>query len=159
TATDTTIGILASSAVSWASQPFLGAIDWAQGSPGKVGNVTVNNHGSVSASGSGAIGILAQSIAGNGASASGGTRLFVGEAGSAGSPAGNVTYAGNGGSIAATGDGATGLLMQSIAGGGGNGGNAAGLFVAVGGRGGKGGDGGTVAFSQKNGASITTPGD
>ncbi|HCN71261.1 MAG TPA: hypothetical protein DIS96_05920, partial [Pusillimonas sp.] len=159
TATDTTIGILASSAVGWSSQPFLGTAPSSLSSPGKVGNVTIENKGSITALGSGAIGVVAQSIAGNGASASGGFLPFIGDSGGSGGTAGTVTYKGDGGQIIAKGAGATGLLMQSIAGGGGNGGNAKGLFVAVGGHGGHGGEAGTVSFSQKNGASITTEGN
>tara|TARA_R110000850_G_scaffold276757_2_gene420015 strand:- start:53217 stop:59606 length:6390 start_codon:yes stop_codon:yes gene_type:complete len=159
TATDTTIGVLANSAVGWSSQPFLGTAPSSMSSPGSVGNVTIENKGSITAMGSGAIGVLAQSVAGNGASASGGVLSFIGDSGGAGGTAGNVTYKGDGGKITAKGAGATGLLMQSIAGGGGNGGNAAGLFVAVGGHGGHGGEAGTVSFSQKNGASITTEGN
>ncbi|QIM49835.1 hypothetical protein G9Q38_11975 [Pusillimonas sp. DMV24BSW_D] len=158
TATDTTIGILANSAVGWSSQPFLGTAPSSMSSPGKVGNVTIENKGSITALGSGAIGVLAQSIAGNGASASGGVLSFIGDSGGAGGTAGAVTYKGDGGQITAKGAGATGLLMQSIAGGGGNGGNARGLFVAVGGHGGHGGDAGTVSFSQQNGAIIKTEG-
>ncbi|RII82041.1 autotransporter outer membrane beta-barrel domain-containing protein [Neopusillimonas maritima] len=159
TATDTTIGVLANSAVGWSSQPFLGTAPSSMSSPGSVGNVTIENKGSITALGSGAIGVLAQSIAGNGASASGGVLSFIGDSGGAGGTAGKVTYKGDGGKITAKGAGATGLLMQSIAGGGGDGGNAAGLFVAVGGHGGHGGEAGTVSFSQKNRASITTEGN
>jgi hypothetical protein len=90
TATDTTIGVLANSAVGWSSQPFLGTAPSSMSSPGSVGNVTIENKGSITALGSGAIGVLAQSVAGNGASASGGVLSFIGDTGGSGGTAGHV---------------------------------------------------------------------
>ncbi|MGE4338698.1 MAG: beta strand repeat-containing protein, partial [Pigmentiphaga sp.] len=157
--TDTVIGVLANSAVTWAAQPFLGTPASMLVSPGHAGSVSIRQDGAITATGANAIGVLGQSIAGDGAGVSGGAHAFVGAKGGNGGTAANVVYTGNGGSVMAQGDGARGVLLQSIAGGGGNGGNAAGLFVAVGGDGGKGGTAGTVSFSQRNGASVVTTGD
>ncbi len=158
-ATDTTIGIAASSAAGWGAQPFVGTAPSSLSSPGNAGKVSIHHAGSVKAYGTGAIGILGQSVGGDGVSLSGGAQAFVGTKGGNGGTANDVSFVNDGGSIVVEGDGAKGVLLQSIAGGGGNGGNAAGLFVAVGGEGGHGGTAGKVTFSQGGKASVTTKGD
>ncbi len=128
------------------------------------GTVSVTNSGTVttgSSAGGGnmSIGILAQSIGGGGGSSGGlGAAAFVGDAGGSGGAGGAVSVT-NSGTLTTYNDGATGILAQSIGGGGGNGGNAAGVFVAVGGQGGLGGSGGTITLNLGSSGSIATAGD
>ena len=125
------------------------------GSAGRVEGVN-NASGGISTSGKGSDGIFVQSVGGSGGAASGAGGLIAigGSGGEAGS--GGEVVARNFGSIATRGDGARGIVAQSIGGGGGDGGNA-GALIAVGGRAGKGGDGGIVRVTQ--GGRITTAGD
>ncbi len=93
--------------------------------------------------------ILVQSIGGGGGSGGSGRGLNVnGGSGSAGGSASTVTAQIINGTVIADGTGATGLLAQSIGGGGGSGGDATnvaiGANLAVGGNGGQGGSGGDV---------------
>ena len=125
---------------------------------GSAGRVQAFNNASgvISTFGEGSDGIFIQSVGGSGGAASnaGGLIAIGGNGGVAGS--GGEVVARNFGSIATRGDGARGIVAQSIGGGGGDGGNAGGL-VAVGGRGGDGGAGGIVRVTQ--GGTITTEGD
>jgi len=123
------------------------------------GSVTVNNSGTIqSSAGDVAIGVLAQSVGGGGASFTEGVALFVGDAGGQGGNGGPITL-NNSGSISTQGDGSIGFLGQSIGGGGGHGANSKGLFVATGGNGGAGGMGGTVTANLAAGSSFSTSGD
>jgi len=165
---DTNIGILANASSNWARELFTGKM-LAHHVPGYAGDVHVDNDGSVTAYGQNAVGVLAQSISGVSISSPGAApvgnpesldvtdvtaygRKFPNE------PGGLVDYESGGGSVTAIGDGATGLLLQSIGGGGGAGGDATGLFVAVGGQGARGGDGGSLEV-WLNKASVTAAGD
>jgi hypothetical protein len=157
------------------------------GDGGTGGDVEVINRtadgvddGKIITKGRNAYGVLAQSIGGGGGNGS--TVMFlsglksaedsvtgalnIGGAGGSGNTAGAVHVA-NSGLIDTTGDGAHGILAQSIGGGGGNGGLVlAGNFlkgsgkntpmISVGGLGGDGGDGGTVTVD--NTGSIVTRG-
>lgn len=134
------------------------------GDPGhNAGTVTVNNDGAISTgdgtgTGAASIGIVAQSIGGNGGSAGGRASLFVGDKGGGGGDGGAVGVTTTSGSTVTTEDvNSVGILAQSIGGGGGNGGNAEGLFVAVGGRGGQGGSGNSVSATLAG--EIATSGD
>jgi hypothetical protein len=134
--------------------------------------VTVNNAALVTTAGDGAIGIIAQNIAGGGGNGGDSTASSyakagedgtsisasssVGGKGGAGGSAGAVTVNGNGGLVATMGADAYGVLAQSLGGGGGVGGTgdsaassggAAQSFstsITVGGSGGTGGSGGSV---------------
>ena len=161
---------------------FAGGIAAIGGSGGEGGTghtVTVNNIGSITTGGSDSQGILAQSIGGGGGNGGGSVAvgLFVsfamgGEGGSGGN-GGTVCVNTNNGSctdaqpftpstIITGGDRSTGILAQSIGGGGGNGGFAVsasvGLYgdvsIGVGGHGAMGGTGGNVFVG--GGGTITT---
>lgn len=134
------------------------------GDPGhNAGTVSVSHGGSISTgdgtgAGAASIGIVAQSIGGNGGSAGGRASLFVGDKGGGGGNGGAVSVTTTSESTVTTEDvNSVGILAQSIGGGGGNGGNAEGLFVAVGGRGGQGGTGNTVSATLAG--EIATSGD
>ena len=166
---DTNIGVLANASSNWARELFTGKT-LSHLIPGYAGDVTVRNDGSVTAYGANAVGILAQSLSGLSVSTPGSLRIgnpeklqvSVADISPAGvlpaAPGGKVTYSSTGGFVSVKGDGATGVLVQSIGGGGGAGGDATGLFVAVGGNGKDGGHGGTLVVSMEN-SSITASGD
>jgi hypothetical protein len=130
-------------------------------------SVIVINKGAVvtgnqaTGTGTGGIGILAQSIGGGGGNAtSAGILSFGGNgsAGGSGSNGGNVgvnSYS----NLQTYGADAPGIQAQSIGGGGGNGRNKTGLWAATGGAGGPGGDGGTAGVTLKQGADLGTYGD
>ncbi|MEO1244214.1 MAG: autotransporter outer membrane beta-barrel domain-containing protein [Pseudomonadota bacterium] len=125
---------------------------------GSAGRVRAFNNASgvISTFGHGSDGIFVQSVGGSAGAASGNGGLVAigGSGGSAGN--GGEVVARNFGSIITRGEGARGIVAQSIGGGGGDGGNTGGL-IAIGGRGGVGGNGGIVRVTQ--GGSITTEGD
>jgi hypothetical protein len=126
---------------------------------GDGGSVLVENSGSIGTEGVDAYGIFAQSIGGSGgASGSTGSLVSLGTAnGGSGGKGGAVTVKAKQGSrIVTLGKGASGILAQSVGGGGGVGGSAAGL-VALGSGGGSGGDGGVVWV--ENAGEIETVGD
>ncbi len=92
----------------------------AAGTSGNANAVTVNSGGSIATSGSNAYGILAQSIGGGGGLVLGGKpngSNFFGSGRASGS--GSTVQVTVDGSIATTGQGAVGILAQSIGGGGG----------------------------------------
>ncbi len=123
-------------------------------------------------------GILVQSVGGgggNGGSAIQGTvgtgasiSVALGGSGAAGGKGGQVTLKGAG-TVETTGKNASGVVLQSVGGGGGNGGmtissalelgDGGSVSVAVGGDGGKGGNGGAVNGTLSSGSSVTTHGD
>ncbi|GAB3325623.1 autotransporter [Bordetella tumulicola] len=129
------------------------------------GALTFTNSGAISTGGQGAIGVLGQSIGGSGGDGGGASGITVTVGGTGGSAAegGAITANLNSGSnVITSGDGAHGVIFQSIGGGGGNGGDAdsTGTFVsvAVGGSGGSGGAGGTVTVNT-SGANISAAGN
>jgi hypothetical protein len=133
------------------------AIGGAGAAGGHGGTVSVNNgsRASLSTSGSGSRGIMAQSIGGGGGSGGSSYGLVaVGGSGSGVSNGGAVTI-GNSGSITTYGGDSDAIFAQSIGGGGGNCSYAAGGLV-FGGSGSGGGDGGTVAI--QNGGTLYTRG-
>jgi hypothetical protein len=147
------------------------AIGGTTGSSGAGGNITVTQNGAITTIGDRAYGILAESIGGGGGV--GGTgdgvnlgAVVVGGKGGAGGSGGTVKITDTGG-ITTYGNGADGIVAQSIGGGGGIGGDAAGsnphlgsrattVGVGVGGAAGEAGDGQAVTISSTG--SITTSG-
>ena len=160
------------------------ALGGSGGAGGNAGNVVVDRYGTIATSGDRAHGIVAQSIGGGGGSGgfvggvaavfagNGGVaaNVVLGGTGGAGGQSGAVTLTQHGGRIDTAGDGAFGLLAQSIGGGGGTGGMALGAAattaalsanVTMGGQGGEGAgfrsDGAAVTLTST--AIITTVGD
>ncbi|WP_339860433.1 autotransporter outer membrane beta-barrel domain-containing protein [Paremcibacter congregatus] len=124
---------------------------------GSGGAVTVTNHGALSTDGALARGIFAQSIGGGGGSGgSSGGMVSLGGSGGVASNSGIVTVT-NTGSINTDGDKSSGILAQSVGGGGGSGGSSGGAFLTIGGSGGTGGNAGEVRVTH--GGIITTGGD
>ncbi len=128
------------------------------GTAGTGGDVFVTNAGQLSTQGRVATGILAQSIGGGGGAGGVGVAISsLGGTGSVGGSSRNVRVTNTAtGTITTLGDGANGILGQSMAGGGGDAGVAVGL-VAIGGSGSGGGNGSTVVLS--NAGTITTAGN
>lgn len=149
------------------------------GSGGPGGNVFVKNTGQVTTYGADATGILIQSIGGGGGTGGAAAARAVdlspnkdvpaisisvatGGKGGSGNTGGTVGLD-NSGMIATAGDGATGVMAQSVGGGGGTGGDstaasysggsqagvAISVAVAVGGAGGTGGTGGAVTVTNE----------
>ncbi|MEM8569647.1 MAG: hypothetical protein AAGG56_01955 [Pseudomonadota bacterium] len=102
-------------------------------------------------------GLSTQTIGGRGGAGgtSRGLLTFAADGGSGGA-GGGVTYI-NEGAITTFGNGSTGLLAQTIGGGGGDGGSAFGLFYSEAGSGARGGAGGQVDFENRG--SVTTSGN
>ncbi|WP_180900320.1 autotransporter outer membrane beta-barrel domain-containing protein [Martelella soudanensis] len=130
---------------------------------GSGGTVVVNttSGSTILTTGDFANGIFAQSIGGTGGSVGSSGNLLVSLIGSAdnGGNGGAVTVS-NGGTIETRGNGSSGILAQSIGGGGGHGGTAGGLVaLALGGVGSNGGSGSTVAVTNTGTGSILTLGD
>ncbi|WP_158969611.1 autotransporter outer membrane beta-barrel domain-containing protein [Chachezhania sediminis] len=121
------------------------------GEGGAGGNITINHTGVVNTSGYGAMGIVAQTLSGGGGAAgmSGGILSVGGDAGSASNNSGsaNVNLDGD---VITEGDAATGVLAQSIGGGGGSAAGSAGV-IAIGGSGSAGGGAGVVDVYQVGG--------
>ena len=115
------------------------------GDGGAGGDVVVNHTGTVDTGGYGAMGVVAQTLSGGGgaAGASGGIVTVGGDAGSASNNSGtaNVNLSGD---VNTAWHAATGVLAQSIGGGGGSAAGSTGV-IAVGGTGGAGGNSGVVA--------------
>ncbi len=150
-----------------------------KGAAGASGNtVTVNTFSdgltdrTISTSGDGSIGILAQSVGGGGGNGGfagslavgggGGIGVALGGSGGASSVGGTVNV-NNAVAVSTGGDNATGILAQSVGGGGGNGGfslsaagGVIGVGVAIGGEGGAGSNGGTVVLG--NSGDVSTEG-
>ena len=143
------------------------------------GTVKVNSGGSISTSGWGADGLVAQSIGGGGgtggaASSSASTgqvsaALALGGQGGASGKGGDVAVTLFAGSVKTEAEAARGLLVQSIGGGGGSGGSASSstggdntksVSLALGGQSGSsgGGQGGTVSVSTTGTATLATQG-
>lgn len=144
--------------------------DGGEGSTGGVVSVEVG--GDISTAGTGADGVVAQSIGGSGGHGSNTLALSVGFSlaiagnGGAGADGGRVDLATVGGSSVATkGDNARGVSATSVGGGGGYGGNAISvsandgpsIAVSVGGSGKAGGAGGEVTLNSLG--SVSTEGD
>ncbi|MFZ5452319.1 MAG: hypothetical protein ACOZF2_10705, partial [Thermodesulfobacteriota bacterium] len=144
-------------------------------SGGASGQVSVTNSSRISTAGFFSAGIFAQSIGGSGGNggmsiaASGATDgavgVSLGGSGAKGSDGNNVTVV-NTGSITTQGEFSTGILAQSIGGGGGNGGfsvsgdlsKTAAISVSLGGNGGKGGDAGYVDLQSSGDISTSGTG-
>jgi len=145
------------------------ALGGSGGSCGNGGDVSVNNSGAITTSGEGSLGIFAQSVGGGGGVAGNGAigllpALGIGGAGGAGGDGGEVSVT-NSGPIYTSGDGAHGIVAQSVGGGGGLAGNTTrflskyidfGINFGYARPGGAGGDGGEVTVT--NTGDITTQG-
>jgi len=124
---------------------------------GSAGTVSVTNAGTgvITTQGTKSDGIFAQSVGGSGGSGSNAYGLVsVGGSGAHAGNGGAVTVE-NFGTISTAGNGARGIVAQSIGGGGGDGGSSAGM-VSVGGSGDGGGRSDRVSVT--NGGNITTLG-
>ena len=129
------------------------------GSGANGGTVQITDTGTIATTGIAAMGILAQSIGGGGGTATGTEGVVaVGTNGGGGGNGADATVSKLGGSLTAQGDGAFGILAQSIGGGGGNGANASGLWTAVGGNGGASGYGMEAAITLQS-STVSTAGD
>ena len=144
---------------------------------GSGGTVSVNLGassspvGAITTSGDFATGVLAHSVGGGGGN--GGyaksVGLFVsnaiGGAGGGGGSGGAVTFTNTGQPVTTSGNGAHGVLLQSIGGGGGNGGGALSHSVgvifsdsmALGGSGGSGGAGGSISATSSGAITTSSP--
>ncbi|KPH66209.1 hypothetical protein [Novosphingobium sp. ST904] len=128
------------------------------GSPGVGGDATATNNGTVATQGAGSIGILAQSLGGSAGDGGGSWGLV--------SSSGGGSYGGKGGDVRVNqngvvqteGEGAHGVLAESIGGSGGDGGSGGGLF-ADGSNGGAGGPGGDATITAGSNSSTKTSGD
>ncbi|NOD95323.1 hypothetical protein GS636_21205 [Ruegeria sp. HKCCD4884] len=126
------------------------------GGSGSAVSVSVQGSGSILTLGDGADGVMAQSIGGSGGTGANSFGLVaIGGGGSRGGTGAAVSVS-NYGRIVTQGDGARGIIAQSIGGGGGDGGSSGGM-VSVGGNGSGGGSGSTVTIV--NDGIITTGGD
>ncbi|WP_139364433.1 hypothetical protein [Ochrobactrum sp. P6BS-III] len=124
----------------------LGGVGSNGGSGGEV-SVTNAGTGSIYTKGDLADGIMAQSIGGSGGQGTNAYGLVsIGGNGSKGG-SGSAVSVSNLGRIVTEGDGARGIIAQSIGGGGGDGGSTAGM-VAVGGSGSEGGAGAAVSVTN-----------
>lgn len=150
----------------------------AGGAAGEGGAVDVANSGSIKTHKEGSGAIVAQSIGGGnatdafqltalgapptGGGGAGGQAFLFGEGGEGGTGGrgGKVTVS-NSGKVSTGGDGAHGILAQSVGGGGGDGGIATSfgplVAIALGGGGGSGGDGGEVRLVGSAAAGAATP--
>lgn len=148
-----------------------GGLIWSVGGDSTTNPFTANGNtvsvtassGSITTTGTAGIGILGQSIGGGGGDGGGSTGMLVSIGGTGGMGGSGGTVVGNlaNSKISTSGDGAHGIVMQSIGGGGGNAGNAGstGLFVSVvlGGSAGNGGAGGNTSVNLTN-SNISTVG-
>ncbi|WP_340647003.1 autotransporter domain-containing protein, partial [Phenylobacterium sp.] len=137
-----------------------GGLGGAGGSSGAGGSVTVTNRGAISTLGDISYGVLAQSVGGGGGiggsgagEISGGYSLSLSIGGKGGAvDSGGAVKVAQEGDVVTFGDSSTGVLAQSVGGGGGIGGTAKAsnyLNVALGGTGTSGGDGGDVEVAVK----------
>jgi hypothetical protein len=135
------------------------------GSAGAGGSVTLTlgnaaSPATVRTSGNFAHGALVQSVGGGGGAGGQASFNAQGGAGAAGGNGGAVAVDAPNGSVIATGANSSGLLTQSVGGGGGAGGDtnsiAIGFNVAIGGNGGLGGNGGNVRVNLAQGIFAST---
>ncbi|MBV7482747.1 autotransporter outer membrane beta-barrel domain-containing protein [Bordetella sp. BOR01] len=125
---------------------------------GTPGEVAVSNGGTITTTGYGSHGIVAQSIADGGGAAggAGGIIAIGGNADSEHESHGGKVSAANYGTISTRDDAAKGMLVQSVGGGGGSAAGTAGI-LSVGGQGQAGGSGGEVQVTSIG--TITTAGE
>jgi hypothetical protein len=140
-----------------------GGLIWSVGGNSTTNPFTANGNlvsvngssGSITTTGTAGIGILGQSIGGGGGDGGGSTGIVsIGGTGGLGGAGGVASANLSSVKITTSGDGAHGIVMQSVGGGGGNAGNAGstGLFVSValGGTAGDGGAGGNTSANLTN---------
>ncbi len=166
------------------------AVGGVGGTGNDAGTVNVHNHSAISTIGDSSVGILAQSIGGGGGEAGNGAvglgggltdpipidlsnvlipissatplspKVAIGGSGGASGTGGSVNVTDDG-AINTSSNNASGIVAQSIGGGGGRGGNASpGLtgILGIGGTGGSSGDGGAVTVTLSSTGSISTSG-
>ncbi len=137
------------------------AKDHAGGNGGAGGAATVNLHStaSITTHGANLPGVAVQSVGGQGGNGADSTALAgEGGGGGFGGDAGAVTaWSDSGSAITTTGNFSTGVIAQSIGGGGGTGSDFVAVLGGQGGNGGNGGDAGQVTTTTAG--SITTNGD
>ena len=127
------------------------------GNVGGTADVEAIAGSSIHTLGFGAYGIFAESVGGNGGTASGTGGIFtLGGSGGTGSNGGAVTV-NSGATIVTEGMDARGVFAQSVGGGGGNA-NASGGLVSLGGSGSVGGTGGNVTVTLGSASNVTTYG-
>ncbi|WP_269540383.1 beta strand repeat-containing protein [Cerasicoccus fimbriatus] len=141
---------------------FVGGSGDAGGAGGAVG-IEQGSKGVVQTNDAHSVGILGQSVGGGGGNGANAEGLFIaiGGKGGEGGEGGNIA-ADLDGQVTTKGDFASGVILQSVGGGGGHGGNSTawGKYVSlgIGGSGGKGGTGGDVVAYVDSDATITTAG-
>ncbi|MDE2182707.1 MAG: hypothetical protein KGJ78_06765 [Alphaproteobacteria bacterium] len=123
------------------------ALGGSGGPGGSGGAVTVRNTGTIITNGFGSNSIEAQSIGGGGGNGANSGGLFSMGGDGSGTTIGGTVSVTNSGVLETYSSSASGILAQSIGGGGGNGGTSGGLF-SFGGSGGSGADGGTVTVTN-----------
>lgn len=131
------------------------------GDGGTAEDVTINAEGAfaITTTGDAGYGLIAQSVGGI-SGVGGSDSHLLGSSGAAGygGQAGDIIISGGtGSSIITQGDFASGIVAQSIGGGGGTGGNFTSVLGGSGGNGGNGGNAGSVSIT--NNVAITTAGD
>jgi hypothetical protein len=127
------------------------------GGTGGVATITAAAGSAIETWGVGAYGMFAESVGGNGGTASGTGGIFtMGGSGGSGNTGGDVTIS-NSGSVFTHNQDARGIFAQSVGGGGGNA-NVSGGLVSLGGSGGSGANGGAVTVTLGSTSSITTLG-
>ena len=127
------------------------------GGTGGTATVTALAGSQIETFGVGAYGIFAESVGGNGGTASGTGGVFtMGGSGGSGNTGGTVTVS-NSGRIITHAQDARGLFAQSVGGGGGNA-NVSGGLVSLGGSGGSGATGGAVTVTLGSSSAIATSG-
>ena len=128
---------------------------------GNGGTVTVTTTGTIETSGAFSNTVLAQSVGGSGGSAgsSGDLLLSLSQDNADNGGSGDTVTVTNSGSLKTNGDYSSGILAQSLGGGGGTGGTDVGAVVlTMGGIGSKGGDGGEVFVTNEGSGVISTSG-
>ncbi len=138
---------------------FLRSSGGSGGSGGTGGTVDVTSYGVIETSGAQANGILAQSIGGGGGAGGAATSAVIalGGSGGSGGDGGDVTVT-NGGTISTNGYNASGILAQSISGGGGAAG-VSGAAISIGATGGVDTNVTAGTVTVANTGAITTVGD
>ncbi|WP_153001052.1 autotransporter outer membrane beta-barrel domain-containing protein [Thiomicrospira sp. XS5] len=137
---------------------FTGVLAGSGGNGGNGGNgdkVTITSGSTVTTAGEQAYGLLVQSIGGSGGTGGIGTGLVLGLGGDggAGGAAGEVEV-NNTGAVTTSGYGSTGIVAQSISGGGGTAGTTGGV-LSIGGQGGATHDGAMAYVTNNNDINVT----
>ncbi|MEM1379533.1 MAG: autotransporter outer membrane beta-barrel domain-containing protein [Pseudomonadota bacterium] len=126
---------------------------------GDGGTAVARNEGNILTTGSGSNGLVAQSVGGDGGTSGLSASLFASLSNTAGAGGdGGSANALNAGVVETRGNGAIGVVAQSIGGGGGLGGSAVSAIFAMGSSGGAGGNGGSAQTVLEGTGSVRTAG-